>query len=190
MNIAYDPFDNAPADVYGLYDQLREHAPVHWAPKTETFVLSRYEDVAWALAEPALFSSDAMRGVLMGQPTGHGEERLPREEAQGMLVSVDPPEHSALRRIVNRGFTPRRMQAWVEHMDRTVVELLERAEPGAPFDVIGGLAAPLPVRVICELVGADPAEADRLPRLGRRDDPCHERQRPGDRPRRGPRCWP
>ena len=160
MDIAYDPFDNAPADVYGLYEQLREHAPVHWAPKTESFVLSRYEDVAWALSEPALFSSDAMRGVLMDQPTGHGEERLPREEAQGMLVSVDPPEHSALRRIVNRGFTPRRMQGWVEHMDRTVVELLERATPGAPFDVIGGLAAPLPVRVICELVGADPAEAD------------------------------
>ena len=32
MNIAYDPFDNAPADVYGLYEQLRAHAPVHWAP--------------------------------------------------------------------------------------------------------------------------------------------------------------
>lgn len=159
MDIAYDPFDNAPADVYGLYERLREHAPVHWAPKTESFVLSRYEDVAWALSEPALFSSDAMRGVLMGQPTGHGEERLPREEAQGMLVSVDPPEHSALRRIVNRGFTPRRMQGWVEHMDRTVVELLERATPDAPFDVIAGLADPLPVRVICELVGADPAEA-------------------------------
>ena len=159
MDIAYDPFDNAPADVYGLYEQLREHAPVHWAPRTGSFVLSRYDDVAWALSEPALFSSDAMRGVLMGQPTGHGEERLPREDAQGMLVSVDPPEHSALRRIVNRGFTPRRMRGWVEHMDRTVVELLDRATPGAPFDVIAGLADPLPVRVICELVGADPAEA-------------------------------
>ena len=160
MDIAYDPFDAAPADVYGLYERLRAHAPVYWAPKTKTFVFSRHEDVAWALAEPSLFSSDAMRGVLMGQPTGHGHERLPREEAQGMLVSVDPPEHSELRRIVNRGFTPRRMQEWVEHMDRTVDELLARAEPGALFDVIGGLAAPLPVRVICELVGADPAEAD------------------------------
>ena len=160
MDIAYDPFDNAPADVYGLYEELREHAPVHWAAKTGTFVFSRHEDVAWALSEPGLFSSDAMRGVLMGQPTGHGEDRLPREEAQGMLVSVDPPEHSALRRIVNRGFTPRRMQGWVEHMDRTVLELLDRATPGVPFDVIAGLAIPLPVRVICELVGADPSEAD------------------------------
>ena len=159
MDIAYDPFDNAPADVYGVYEQLRDDAPVHWAAKTSSFVLSRHEDVAWALSEPGLFSSDAMRGVLMGQPTGVGEQRLPRDEAQGMLVSVDPPDHSDLRRVVNRGFTPRRMQAWREHMDEVVEELLGQAIPGEPFDVISGLAAPLPVRVICELVGADPAQA-------------------------------
>jgi cytochrome P450 len=160
LDIAYDPFETPPEDVYGRYEQLREHAPVHWSGATGTFVLSRYDDVSWALAEPGLFSSDAMRGVLLGQPTGTGEQRLPRDEAQGMLVSVDPPDHSDLRRIVNRGFTPRRMEAWREHMDGVVQELLARAVPGAPFDVIGGLAAPLPVRVICELVGADPAEAD------------------------------
>ncbi|HVV35138.1 MAG TPA: cytochrome P450 [Acidimicrobiales bacterium] len=160
MTIAYDPFDNAPADVYALYDKLRADDPVHWAPGTGTFVLSRHDDVAWALSEPGLFSSDAMRGVLMDQPTGHGEQRLPREDAQGMLVSVDPPEHTDLRRIVNRGFTPRRMQEWRAHMDSTVAELLDPARAGGSFDVIAGLAAPLPVRVICALVGADPAEAD------------------------------
>jgi cytochrome P450 len=77
-----------------------------------------------------------------------------------MLVSVDPPEHSELRRIVNRGFTPKRMQQWTDHMDAVVAELVAAAEPGAPFDVVSGVAAPLPVRMICELVGADPAEAD------------------------------
>jgi cytochrome P450 len=159
VDIAYDPFDSAPADVYGLYEQLREHDPVHWSDTTGTFVLSRHEDVAWALADTALFSSDAMRGVLLGEATGTGEERLPREAAQGALVSVDPPEHSELRRIVNRGFTPKRMQAWTDHMDEVVAELMAAAEPGAPFDIVAGLAAPLPVRMICELVGADPAEA-------------------------------
>ncbi|HOZ25403.1 MAG TPA: alpha/beta fold hydrolase, partial [Thermomonas sp.] len=54
-----------------------EH-PVHFAPDTNAFVLSRYDDVAWALGDTDLFSSDAMRGVLMGQPTGRGE-------AQSML---------------------------------------------------------------------------------------------------------
>ena len=59
-----------------------------------------------------------MRGVLMNQPIGEGKQRLPREELVGMLVSVDPPDHTVLRRIVNRGFTPRRMQGWHEHIDR------------------------------------------------------------------------
>ena len=162
MTIDYDPFETSGADLYTVYERLRTEAPVHWAEATGTFVLSRHEDVAWALSEPRLFSSDAMRGVLMDQPTGTGEERLPRADAQGMLVSVDPPEHTELRRIVNRGFTPKRMAEWQDHIEATVRQLLAAAPEGEPFDVIAGLAAPLPVRVICELVGADPAEADRF----------------------------
>jgi cytochrome P450 len=157
--IAYDPFDNAPADLYALYGELRDDAPVHWAEATDTFVLSRHEDVAWAIAETELFSSDAMRGVLLGEPTGQGTNRLPRDAATGMLVAVDPPDHSDLRRIVNRGFTPKRMQGWIDHIDETVAELLAAVPPGEPFDLVAGLAAPLPVRMICELVGADPADA-------------------------------
>ena len=89
-----------------------------------------------------------------------------------MLVSVDPPEHSELRRIVNRGFTPRRMQAWAEHMDETVVELLGRARPGEPFDVVAGpRRAAARAGVICELVGADPAEADAFRRWADAHDP-------------------
>lgn len=158
----YDPFHTTADDLYDLYTELRDQAPVHWADRTGTFVLSRYDDVAAALADTDLFSSDAMRGVLLGFPTGTGTQRLPRADAVGMLVSVDPPDHSALRRIVSRGFTPRRMAQWHDYIDTTVRELLAAAPPGEPFDVIAGLAAPLPVRVIAELVGADPAEADRF----------------------------
>ena len=107
MTIDYDPFETSGADLYSVYERLRADAPVHWAEATGTFVLSRHEDVLWALSEPKLFSSDAMRGVLLGYPTGSGEQRLPRSDAVGNLVSVDPPDHSALRRVVSRGFTPR-----------------------------------------------------------------------------------
>jgi cytochrome P450 len=79
-----------------------------------------------------------------------------------MLVAVDPPHHSELRRIVSRGFTPRKMAAWHEQIDDIVRLLLDGATPGEPFDVIGGLAAPLPVRVITQMVGADPEESDRF----------------------------
>jgi cytochrome P450 len=160
--LQYDPFVTTGSDLYALYDRLREDAPAYWAEGTETYVFSRYDDVAWGLADTDAFSSDAMRGVLMGAPTGSGEERLPRSEASGMLVAVDPPDHSELRRIVSRGFTPKKMAGWHDYIDETVRVLLDAASPDEPFDVVAGLAAKLPVRVICELVGADPAEADRF----------------------------
>jgi cytochrome P450 len=161
--MAYDPFDpSVVADPYPIYTWLRDEAPVHHAEQTDTYVLSRYDDVLEALGDTDLYSSDAMRGVLLGQPTGVGAERLPREDAMGALVSVDPPAHSELRRIVNRGFTPKRITSWHDRMEELVTELMAGVEPGDPFDVVGGLAGPLPVRVIVELVGADPDHADKF----------------------------
>jgi len=160
--LTYDPFVTTGGDLYALYERLRDEAPVYWAEETGAFVLSRYEDVASALADTDAFSSDAMRGVLMGAPTGKGEERLPRSDAIGMLVSVDPPAHSELRRIVSRGFTPRQMAGWHNHIDETVRMLLDAAPTDEPFDVIAGLGARVPVRVIAALVGADPDHEDRF----------------------------
>src|SRR3546814_5229399 len=99
-----------------------------------------------------------MRGVLLGQDTGKGEQRLPREAATGNLVSIDPPGHSELRRIVSRGFTPRTMQAWRPRIDELVEEMLG-ATHGDRLDVVASLASPLPVRVIAELLGADAERA-------------------------------
>src|SRR5690606_26914252 len=153
--VGYDPFDAAvAADPYPAYRWLLDEAPCHHSPVTDTYVLSRYDDVTWALADTDLFSSDAMRGVLLGKRTGTGTERLPREAASGNLVSVDPPAHTELRRIVDRGFTPRRITAWRSRIDELVAELLA-AVPGDRLDVVGALAVPLPVRVIAELLGAE-----------------------------------
>lgn len=160
--LEYDPFVTSGTDLYSLYDRLRDEAPAYWAEETGAFVLSRYDDVSAALADTDGFSSDAMRGVLMGAPTGTGEERLPRSDAIGMLVAVDPPAHSELRRIVSRGFTPRQMAGWRDHIDETVRMLLDAAPADEPFDVIAGLSARLPVRVIAALVGADPDHEDRF----------------------------
>ena len=156
----YDPFDpTLVADPYPVYRWLRDEAPLHHSAQTDTFVLSRYEDVSWALGDPDLFSSDAMRGVLLGQPTGVGEERLPRESATGNLVSIDAPGHTELRRSVNRGFTPRTINGWRPRSDALVAELLG-AVHGDRIDVVGELAVPLPVRVIAELLGADADRAE------------------------------
>jgi cytochrome P450 len=156
----YDPFDaSIVADPYPVYAWLRDEAPVYFAEETGTFVLSRYDDVAWAIGDTDLFSSDAMRGVLMGQPTGKGTERLPRAEATGNLVAIDPPAHTELRSIVNRGFTPRRIADWQARIEELVDESLEGVKPGDRFDVVGQLAVRVPVQVIAELLGADSKDA-------------------------------
>ena len=163
MSLHYDPFDPAIVDdPYPVYEWLRDEQPVYYAPETDTYVLSRYDDVARALGDTDLFSSDAMRGVLLNQPTGKGEERLPREDAIGGLVSVDPPAHSELRRIVNRGFTPKRISDWRTRVDEIVDELMAGVDTGEPFDVVSGLAAPLPVQVIAELISADSSHTQQL----------------------------
>ncbi len=162
--ISYDPFDVAvAADPYPVYRWLRDEAPVHLTEVTGSYVLSRYEDVLWALSDTDMFSSDAMRGVLMGQPTGVGEERLPREGSTGNLVAIDPPGHSELRRIVNRGFTPRRISGWRPRIGELVAEL-RAGEDGERLDVVDRLAVPLPVRVIAELLGADAERSADFPR--------------------------
>ena len=157
----YDPFDPAiPRDPYPVYAWLRDEHPVYRSSPTDTFVLSRYDDVTAALTDHDRFSSDAMNGIFLGYPMGDGKERLPRETARGGLVSVDPPAHSELRRIVNRGFTPRTIREWQGRVDAAVAECLRDAEPGEPFDVVQRLASPVPVTIIAELVGAEPEKRD------------------------------
>jgi cytochrome P450 len=160
--LRYDPFDaGVCANPHPIYGWLRDEHPVYRAQPTDTFVLSRYEDVAAALRDTERLSSDAMNGVLLGYPTGDGKQRLPRAAARGGLVSVDPPAHTELRRIVNRGFAPRTIRDWQSRIDEAIAECLRSAKPGEPFDVVQQLAAPVPVIVIAELLGAEP---------GRRDD--------------------
>ena len=157
----YDPFDPAIRDdPQPVYAWLREEHPVYRSSPTDTWVLSRYEDVAAALTDHDRFSSDAMNGVLLGYPMGDGKERLPRSAARGGLVAVDPPAHSELRRIVNRGFTPRTIRDWRARIDEVVAECLRGATPGKAFDVVGQLAAPVPVAIIAELLGAEPDRRD------------------------------
>ena len=130
MPVRYDPFDNAlRADPYPTYRALRDEAPVHWAEPTGAWVVSRFDDVQSVLRSPERFSSDAMQTILMGFPLTGADadparlqqlaafaQSLPFEPAQLLqsrnLIASDPPVHTGIRSVVNRGFTPRRIAAW------------------------------------------------------------------------------
>ncbi len=174
MQLEYDPFDpRNTADPYPLYRALREHAPVYEA-KPRTWVISRYEDVRFVLKNSDLFSSDAMATAMMGIPPGIDPasdpellERMatlgrslpfqtPGGERTRMLITTDPPEHPGLRSLVNRGFTPRRIDSWEPRLREIVAESMQKLHRGEDFDVIRDLAIPVPVTAISEMLGVEP----------------------------------
>lgn len=175
----YEPFsESVREDPYPYYEALRAEAPVYWAEEAEAWCVSRYDDVQFVLHNPELFSSDAMRTMLMGARPGVNPLEdpdamaraltltqalaFPLEELMGarQLLSEDPPRHTEIRNLVNRGFTPRRIAMWeprVRELTRAYVNEMRDAEE---IDLVAALAMPLPVRVICEMLGVEPERRD------------------------------
>jgi len=178
MTIDYDPLTpTARENPFATYAVLREKAPVHWAEKTRAWVVSRYDDVAFVLRSPELFSSDAMRTMLMGgsspdaasDPTAVMRmmklvEALPFSAQELVsarnLIAEDPPVHGVMRGLVNRGFTPRRVQDWEGRARQVVEECVSRLRSQGEFDVMRGLANPLPMTLIAEILGVEPEHMD------------------------------
>jgi pimeloyl-[acyl-carrier protein] synthase len=126
---------------YPLYRQLHATAPVQWNDVLEAWTLARYADVIFSLTDPR-FSAD--RSI---QPADSSWV------AKSMLVS-DPPDHTRLRALVQKAFTPRMIDQLRPRIIAIIGELLDRiAERDGQFDLIADLAYPLPVVVIAELLG-------------------------------------
>ena len=171
MSVDYEPFDiRFQQDPYPVYAALREHDPVHWAPNAEAFCVSRYDDAVHVLKHPELFSSSAMKDVLMNADMGGFNARhvffllkfLLRTrinpiqmQKTGNLVTLDPPRHDAMRSIVNRGFSPRRIAAWEPRARQIVAEQLRDLDTRESFDVVDHLAIPLPLQIISEMLGVE-----------------------------------
>ncbi len=132
-------------DPYPLYKYLLAAAPVQRNELLEAWTVARYADVMTVLTDPR-FSAD--RTSI--SPDGY-------EVAKSMLVS-DPPDHTRLRTLVQKAFTPRMVDQLRPRIQGIVDDLLDRAlANGGEFDLVEDLAYPLPVIVIAELLGV-PAE--------------------------------
>jgi pimeloyl-[acyl-carrier protein] synthase len=131
---------------YPLYRQLHALAPVQWNDVLQAWTLARHADVVFSLTDPR-FSAE--RSI---QPADSSWV------ARSMLVS-DPPDHTRLRALVQKAFTPRMIDQLRPRIIAIIGELLERvAERDGQFDVIADLAYPLPVVVIAELLGVPPED--------------------------------
>ncbi|MFF7750019.1 cytochrome P450 [Streptomyces sp. NPDC007971] len=142
---------------YDVYRRLRDTAPVHritGPDGTPAWLVTRYEDVRAALADPRL--SLDKRNATAG--TYKGLSLPPALDAN--LLNMDPPDHTRIRRLVGRAFTPRRVQQLRAPIRRTADQLLDALGTHGTADLVASYAAPLPITVICDLLGIP--EGDRL----------------------------
>lgn len=155
------------ADPDELYRRLRRESPVArvTTPAGMTaWVVTRYEDARLALNDPRLSKNAAeLTGILDGQSIPHGQQRLGDATAPSML-NTDPPDHTRLRKLVTRAFTGRavvRMRARIEEIaDQLADAMVTKSALGETIDLIDEFAFPLPMTVICELLGIPDSERD------------------------------
>jgi len=137
-------------DPHPLLRQLRERDPVNRTP-LGVWRLTRYRDV-WSLLH------DAPVGVRHTDGTGFGEEAGPGE----FMLQQDPPNHTRLRKLVSRAFTPRAVERLRDRAQAIADECVERGLEGGEMDVIRDLALPVPATMICEMMGVPVADRDRF----------------------------
>jgi cholest-4-en-3-one 26-monooxygenase len=135
------------------FTYLRAHHPLfrHPEPRGPGFwVVSKYADVRAVGRDPLTYSSDQDRG---GVTPLEEPERPTGSPGGKVLITMDPPEHTRHRKLVNHGFTPRTINALEPHIREMAGEILERAIAKGTCDFVVEVAAELPVQVIAELIG-------------------------------------
>src|SRR5215467_1480188 len=159
-DIQFNPMDpEFVADPYPTYDRLRTEDPVHHSP-LGFWVLTRYADVIAMLRDPRLVKEPIAAFVAqrfgMAVPPGLGLSMLDR----------DPPDHTRLRGLVSKAFTPKALENLRPHIQQIVDGLLAQVEARREMDLIDEFAYPLPVRVICEMLGVPVADHERFKQWG------------------------
>jgi hypothetical protein len=150
------------ADPYPLFRRLREEQPVHFAAEFGVWVVSRYDDVRRVLMDPTRFSSAfRLRSPAVPAP-GVADVLAGGYPEVAALVNEDPPAHRHTRDLVVRAFTARRVAALQPYVAEVAGELLDTIEPRGEADLVAELAGPLPLRVICELIGLPAWDAPRV----------------------------
>ena len=148
----YNPLSPEVIDnPYPYYAHLRTHAPVYWIEPLQGWALSRYADVDFALRNPQIFPSSGFTDQTLG-------DLNPTPEVPWIL-DLNPPDHTRLRKLVNKGFLPRlirNLEPRVQEITRQLIASLRSRTEG---DLVTALSGPLPTTVIAEMLGV---EAERL----------------------------
>ncbi|QJS13438.1 cytochrome P450 [Streptomyces argyrophyllae] len=150
-------------DPHAVYARLRDAAPVcPMSPPhgNETYLITRYDDARAALADPRL--SKDMYGAMDAYRRIFGDSSVALDDN---MLNSDAPKHTRLRRLVNSAFTPRRVAALRPRIEEIVRDLLDGCPTREPFDLLPVFAFPLPIIVICDLLGVPAEDRARMQHL-------------------------
>jgi cytochrome P450 len=154
----YDPYDvDINADPYPVFKQLRDESPLYYNENYDFFALSRFADVAGALADAKRFTSG--RGGILELIKANVE--MP----PGTLIFEDPPIHTIHRSLLSRVFTPRRVAALEPKIREFCGHSLDPLIGADCFDFISDLGAQMPMRVIGMLIGIPDGDQDTIRRM-------------------------
>ncbi len=164
INLA-DPATWGRDDIAGILAKRREARPIardeHRSTGAPFWSLTRWDDIAAVTADPTTFSS--AEGVAAANEAGQ------QHAASDTMIVFDPPVHTAVRKLVNRGFTPKQVRSMAPAVDRRVRALIDRLRARsvgpsgqAHVDFVTEVAVPLPAAVICDMMGIPEADQDRM----------------------------
>ncbi len=163
----FDPFDPRwSSDPFSLYADLRDRAPIH---KNDLgfWVVSRHADCL-AILRDKRASSDSLNVAVERMPQGFRTPIAEEDPVAAAMLEMrpflfrDPPDHTRLRGLVSKAFTPRVVESLRTRTQEVVDELLAAAMEADEVDLLEEFAYPLPVRIICDLLGVPLADQDRF----------------------------
>jgi cytochrome P450 len=141
-------------DPYPAYRELRATTPVVWNDVTKFWALTKYEDIRFVSSNPASFTST--KGITIPDPA------MPEPVQEGNLIFTDPPRHRQLRKLINSGFTRRQVTLLEPKVREIVKGILDGVDPAREYEFAEEIAAPLPTRMIAEMLGAPPDDWERF----------------------------
>jgi cholest-4-en-3-one 26-monooxygenase len=158
------------------FDRLRAEAPVCWHPEpgdTGFWAITKHADVREISHDSTTYSSE-LGGTFI--PTAD-EEAL--ASLRLTILNMDPPKHNRYRRLVSKGFTPRMITALVEEIERRAAVVIDDVCERGEVEFVEEIAAQVPVQMICEMIGLEPAVWPRMFEIsnhliGSRDDPDYQ----------------
>jgi cytochrome P450 len=148
-------------DPYPLFTWLLENHPTHWSELLDAWFVCRHEDVVKALLDPRISSDRAFVSMRKLPPEMQTRLQALGEHISNWLGFMDPPRHTEIRRLLARVFTPT-LARTLDDRVRALADELAGRMTGPRVDLVAGLAHPLPLTVICEILGIPPEDRDRF----------------------------